>query len=149
MKIRAKVVALLASVFVALTFVEWGVGQALLLPRFDQLRASHPGLAGMQRIAALLHLAAGDDVARGLAAAWATDQPEDPEARLCRMRTSLRAGDLPAALDDAMSAVQLAVDRGAMLAAVGSLCDAAAGEAPTSVHADIRAMAASFRALPQ
>jgi sensor domain CHASE-containing protein len=37
MKIRAKVVALLAAVFVALTFVEWVVGQALLLPRFEQI----------------------------------------------------------------------------------------------------------------
>jgi sensor domain CHASE-containing protein len=37
MKIRAKVVALLAAVFVALTFVEWGVGQVLLLPRFEEI----------------------------------------------------------------------------------------------------------------
>ncbi|MGH8249213.1 MAG: CHASE4 domain-containing protein [Steroidobacteraceae bacterium] len=37
MKIRAKVVALLALVFVALTLVEWGVGQALLLPRFQAI----------------------------------------------------------------------------------------------------------------
>jgi len=37
MKIRAKVVVLLAAVFVALTFVEWGVGQALLLPRFEEI----------------------------------------------------------------------------------------------------------------
>ena len=37
MKIRAKVVALLAAVFVALTFVEWVVGQALLLPRFEEI----------------------------------------------------------------------------------------------------------------
>jgi sensor domain CHASE-containing protein len=37
MKIRAKVVALLAAVSVALTFVEWGIGQALLLPRFEQI----------------------------------------------------------------------------------------------------------------
>jgi sensor domain CHASE-containing protein len=37
MKIRTKVVALLAAVFVALTFVEWVVGQALLLPRFEEI----------------------------------------------------------------------------------------------------------------
>ncbi|HEX9707130.1 MAG TPA: CHASE4 domain-containing protein [Steroidobacteraceae bacterium] len=37
MKIRAKVVALLAAVFLALTVVEWGVGQALLLPRFEEI----------------------------------------------------------------------------------------------------------------
>jgi sensor domain CHASE-containing protein len=37
MKIRAKVVALLAAVFVALTFVEWVVGQAFLLPRFEEI----------------------------------------------------------------------------------------------------------------
>lgn len=37
MKIRAKVVVLLAAVFLALTLVEWGVGHALLLPRFEEI----------------------------------------------------------------------------------------------------------------
>jgi two-component system NtrC family sensor kinase len=37
MSIRAKVVALLAAVFVALTFAEWVVGQALLLPHFEEI----------------------------------------------------------------------------------------------------------------
>ena len=49
MKIRAKVVALLAAVFVALTFVEWGVGQALLLPRFEEIELDNARTA-MKRI---------------------------------------------------------------------------------------------------
>ena len=49
MKIRAKVVALLASVFLALTLVEWGVGQALLLPRFEEIEIDDARTA-MKRI---------------------------------------------------------------------------------------------------
>jgi len=49
MKIRAKVVVLLAAVFVALTFVEWGVGQALLLPRFEEIEFDNARTA-MKRI---------------------------------------------------------------------------------------------------
>jgi sensor domain CHASE-containing protein len=37
MKIRTKVVVLLSAVFFALALVEWGVGQALLLPRFETI----------------------------------------------------------------------------------------------------------------
>jgi two-component system NtrC family sensor kinase len=49
MKIRAKVVALLAAVFLALTFVEWGVGQILLLPRFEEIEIDNAHTA-MKRI---------------------------------------------------------------------------------------------------
>jgi sensor domain CHASE-containing protein len=56
MKIRAKVVALLASVFVALTFVEWGVGQALLLPRFEEIEVDDARTA-MKRIEYGVHQA--------------------------------------------------------------------------------------------
>lgn len=49
MQIRAKVVALLAAVFAALTLVEWGVGQALLLPRFEELERENARTA-MRRI---------------------------------------------------------------------------------------------------
>ncbi|MGH8196842.1 MAG: CHASE4 domain-containing protein [Steroidobacteraceae bacterium] len=49
MKIRAKVVALLAAVFLVLTFVEWGVGQALLLPRFEEIELDNARTA-MKRI---------------------------------------------------------------------------------------------------
>jgi sensor domain CHASE-containing protein len=37
MKIRTKVVALLAAVFFVLALAEWGVGRALLLPRFEAI----------------------------------------------------------------------------------------------------------------
>ncbi len=49
MQIRAKVVALLAVVFAALTLVEWGVGQALLLPRFEEIEIENARTA-MRRI---------------------------------------------------------------------------------------------------
>jgi sensor domain CHASE-containing protein len=48
MKIRAKVVALLGAVFLALTFVEWGVGQALLLPRFEEIELDNAHTAMMR-----------------------------------------------------------------------------------------------------
>lgn len=49
MQIRAKIVALLALVFAALTLVEWGVGQALLLPRFEEIELDNARTA-MRRI---------------------------------------------------------------------------------------------------
>lgn len=49
MTIRAKVVALLAAVFVALTFAGWVVGQALLLPRFEEIELNTARTA-MKRI---------------------------------------------------------------------------------------------------
>ena len=121
----------------------------LLLPRFDALKTSHPTLAGMQRVAALLHCAANDATARALAVTWVVDQPFDPEARLCRMRASLRAGDLAAATDDAMVAVQMAVDRPAAIDAVCAVCTAAAGEAPEAAREGIQGLLAAFRELPQ
>lgn len=120
----------------------------LLLPRFELLRSAHPTLPGMLRTAAQLHTAANDGLARGLASAWIADESQDPAARLCRMRCALRAGDLAAALDDAMIAVQLAADRRTAIDAVCAHCTAAASEAPTDAHDAILAMADSFRALP-
>ncbi len=119
----------------------------LLLPRFEALRTAHPGLVGMQRAAALIHVAANAPEARAFATAWVVDQPEDPEARLCRLRTALHTGDLPAALDDAMFATQQAADRRATLAAIGAVFEAMAGDAPATARDGVRALAASFRAL--
>ena len=48
MKIRAKVAALLAAVFLALTIVEWGVGQAFLLPRFEEIELDNAHTAMMR-----------------------------------------------------------------------------------------------------
>ena len=56
MKIRAKVIALLAAVFVTLTFVEWVVGQALLLPRFEEIELDNARTA-MKRIEFGVHQA--------------------------------------------------------------------------------------------
>jgi len=49
MKIRTKVVVLLSAVFFALALVEWGVGQALLLPRFETIELDNARTA-MTRI---------------------------------------------------------------------------------------------------
>jgi sensor domain CHASE-containing protein len=49
MKIRAKVVALLSVVFLALALAEWGVGEALLLPGFEQIELDNARTA-MKRV---------------------------------------------------------------------------------------------------
>ncbi len=49
MKIRTKVVVLLSAVFFALALAEWGVGQALLLPRFEAIELDNARTA-MTRI---------------------------------------------------------------------------------------------------
>ena len=49
MKIRTKVVALLSAVFFVLALVEWGVGRALLLPRFEAIELDNARTA-MTRI---------------------------------------------------------------------------------------------------
>src|SRR5882672_143914 len=49
MKIRTKVVALLSAVFFVLALVEWGVGRALLLPRFQSIELDNARTA-MTRI---------------------------------------------------------------------------------------------------
>jgi sensor domain CHASE-containing protein len=49
MKIRTKVVVLLSAVFFALALVEWGVGRALLLPRFEAIELDNAHTA-MKRI---------------------------------------------------------------------------------------------------
>jgi hypothetical protein len=120
----------------------------LLLPRFEALRSRHPGLPGMAMVTARMHDAARTASARQLASAWVVEQPEDPQALLCRMTAALRAGDTTAALDDAMAAVQRALDRGAAIAAVTAACAAAAEVAPAASRAAILALADSFRALP-
>src|SRR5258708_9191075 len=49
MKIRTKVIALLSAVFFVLALVEWGVGRALLLPRFQAIELDNARTA-MTRI---------------------------------------------------------------------------------------------------
>jgi serine/threonine protein kinase len=120
----------------------------LVLPRFEILRSSHPGLHGMTGLAARLHDAARTAMARQLAGAWVVEEPEDPDALLCRMASALRSGDTIAALDDAMAAVQRALERGDAIAAVTAACAAAAEVAPSASRPAILALADSFRALP-
>lgn len=49
MKIRAKVAGLLAAVFLALTVIEWAIGEVFLLPRFDEIELDNAHTA-MKRI---------------------------------------------------------------------------------------------------
>jgi len=53
LNIRTKVVLLLSAVFLFFTVVEWGVGQLLLLPRFEQIERDNATTA-MKRIDAAL-----------------------------------------------------------------------------------------------
>ncbi|GDY02956.1 hypothetical protein LBMAG49_22850 [Planctomycetota bacterium] len=93
------------------------------IERFDVLQTRYPALPGMTQIAAQLHSAAGSERASLLARNWVQDQPEDPEALYCRMRTWLRAAvarpelgaELDRALDDATACIQRAIDRDEML----------------------------------
>jgi two-component system NtrC family sensor kinase len=49
LNIRTKVIVLLSGVFLAFALVEWGVGQFLLLPRFEQIERDN-ALTAMKRI---------------------------------------------------------------------------------------------------
>ena len=48
MKIRGKVVTLLSAVFVALVLAQWSVGQAVLVPRFEQIELDNARTAMMR-----------------------------------------------------------------------------------------------------
>ncbi len=49
LKIRTKVIVLLSAVFLVFALVEWGVGEELLLPRFEQIERDN-ALTAMKRI---------------------------------------------------------------------------------------------------
>ena len=126
------------------------------LDRFDMLQSRYPSLLGMTQLAARLHTEARSARAGALANAWVQDVPEDPDALDCRMKTwlaipSARAdiGDaLARALDDAMTCVQLAADRKAILARVVKAWEMAAVDAIRTEHrAAMLATAATFQGL--
>jgi len=58
MKIRAKVVALLSVVFLALALAEWGVGEVLLLPGFERIELDNARTA-MKRVEYGVHQTLG------------------------------------------------------------------------------------------
>jgi serine/threonine protein kinase len=118
---------------------------ALWLPRFEELRRSHPGLRGMLRTAARLHQIAGSAEGAALTQAWFAEAEGDPEAWLWRMRLSLGRGEFEEALDDAMIAVQQSVDREGTTDEIVRICEeAAAGLDPGGAEA-ARVLAMSFR----
>jgi serine/threonine protein kinase len=119
----------------------------LWLGRFEQLRADHPNLPGIARVAACLHEVAGSPDALRLADAWIVQADGDPEAWLCRFRVRLRLGQLAEARDDAIIAVQESIDAGEGLAAVGRALQAAMRDlAPGTLEA-ARVLQQQFQAL--
>lgn len=118
----------------------------LLLPRFEVLRAEHGGLDGMVRIAAQVHHRAGGPDAELLAARWVAATPRDPDALRCRMASHLRAGRIERAMDDAMTAVQVALDPAGMARAVAdSFATAAAAADSDPLRSRLLELAAAFQ----
>ncbi len=119
----------------------------LWLKHFEELRRNHPSLPGITRIAAQLHFLADSPDAEKLAHAWVAEAEGDPEAQLWRMRVHLRQGRLEDARDDAIVAVQHAIDPQATLASVVRCCEQAGGELGSGAAEGVRLMAQQFRAL--
>ncbi|HEX6811196.1 MAG TPA: serine/threonine-protein kinase [Planctomycetota bacterium] len=119
----------------------------LWLPRFETLRRNHPGLRGMLRVAARMHLMAGSPDADKWIREWIVEAEGDPEALLCRMRLLLREGKLEEARDDAIVAVQESVARAETLRDVVSIWDESQGELGAGDVEDARIIARQFRAL--
>ena len=119
----------------------------LWMRRFEELRRTHPSLPGMQSVAAQMNLLAGTPQASGLVMEWIADAEGDPVAQLCRMRMRLRDGDLTAALDDGMAAVQQSVARDETLQEVVRICEQCAEQAGVAAQPGLLAMAQSFRQL--
>jgi hypothetical protein len=79
--------------------------------------------------------------------AWVLAADGDPEAQLWRMRVRLRNGQVTDARDDAIVAVQQAVDRQRALATVVRFCEQAAAEAGDSAAQGALVLAREFATL--
>jgi len=121
---------------------------ALWLPRFSLLHRDHPRLPGIARVAAQLHLLAESPDAERFARDWVVDAQGDPEALLCRMRVGLRQGDIVGARDDAIVAIQAAVDAQDTLAGVLATWREALAGLDGAAAAAAREVIAQFEALP-
>jgi hypothetical protein len=80
----------------------------LVLRRFEELRLANPGLPGIARVGASLLLAHSPEAERYMQP-WIVESQGDPDAWACRLRR-LRTGELEAACDDAVVAVQRTAD---------------------------------------
>ncbi len=118
----------------------------LWLGRFEDFRRAHAGLPGLVALAAKLHLIAESPGARGWAEQWIVESGGEPAARLCRMRALLLEDQLEAAQDDAIAAVQGAIDPEHVLSDVIRLLDQRARRAAPEVASALQRMVEGFRA---
>jgi serine/threonine protein kinase/tetratricopeptide (TPR) repeat protein len=118
-----------------------------LLRRFEELRQANPGLPGIARVSAWLHLRAHSPETSRFVQAWVVDSQGDPDAWLCRLRLQLRTGEFEAACDDAMVAVQNTADPDAVLGEVAQCCLEAAAESTPGHTEQVRLLAQRFQAL--
>jgi predicted Ser/Thr protein kinase len=119
----------------------------LWLGRFEEFRREHSGMPGLVEVAARMHLMANSPEARAWADRWIALAGGDPDARLCRMQVLLLADDLPAAQDDAIAAVQGAIEPEQAMRDVIATLNRYAQQAAPGVAEGIQLMAQSFRSL--
>lgn len=119
----------------------------LWLPRFVEFQRDHPGLPGLVEVAARMHLLAETDDATMWVERWTEVAMGDPKAQLARMELKLRAGKRDLAIDDAIVAVQNAIDPEAVVAEIVRSLDAAAQTATSSGAGELRGIIDQFRSL--
>jgi serine/threonine protein kinase len=119
----------------------------LWLERFEQLHTEHPSLPGIARVAAQMHVLAESPKAAAMVQAWVVEADGDPEAQLWRMRAALRAGNFDDARDDAIVAIQEAVDPLETLGIVVRLCNDALAELPPHANESVQVLVRQFQAL--
>ncbi|MFK7740327.1 MAG: protein kinase [Planctomycetota bacterium] len=119
----------------------------LWLPRFLEFQGDNPGLPGLVEVAAQFRLLANAADAVEWVDRWIAVADGDPLAQLARMRVMLRRDRLQRAQDDAIVAMQNAIEPDAILAeVVQELSSAAQSAEPGSMEA-LQGMIARFRAL--
>ena len=121
----------------------------LWLPRFDDFQRDNSGLNGVLEVAARMHLMAGSSEARAWSDRWVAAAGGDPAARICRMQVRLLSGEVPQAQDDAIVAVQAAIEPERALRNVLKLVDGYADRPDFSAADGARSMANTFRDLLQ
>ncbi len=118
----------------------------LWLGRFEDFRRAHAGLPGLVALTARLHLMAASPDARAWAEQWIAESGGEPAARLCRMRALLLEDEIEAAQDDAIAAVQAAIEPEQALRDVIAALDRRAGSATPQAAAALQLMVEGFRA---
>ncbi|MCK5944156.1 MAG: hypothetical protein KAI24_19375, partial [Planctomycetes bacterium] len=119
----------------------------LWLGRFEEFHREHAGLPGLLELAARMHLLAGSPEARTWADRWIAAADQDPAARLCRMQVLLLEGALPEAQDDAIAAVQNAIEPERALRDVVDVLVRHSETAAPGVAEGMQLMVRSFRSL--